>query len=848
MENLFEARYINVRWSDSETVRSIQESRESIEIELHDANIYKLEAVTYSKVEENVSGQLAFHILDAGSDFIPYFINSSNERIKLISVKNDETGKVWWIENGKWNKKSKYRDSPLCRHAGEAEVVLGDAHCIIQIRSLSFTHDELNLYLQDFTNDLWDLILKEDSYISGAAKTKEIQLVKHEFVELIELFIKYVEKILNNPKKELRETQIVQDSQKVRPIPRTFMEIATKGMSKLLTGRGYLESYNVAENRYIHAIVNKLYILINNMLIVTNRSIDKLEKSVQFIDKRLSGFSDTWTIDKEKFELKIRKLETLLNDQKQAIPVSISKQDHEMNIGSLEPRTLYVKLDNKSDDWRGWMQFWGKLKENESDDWYAFKDDSSFSFEFNGAIFRDVFEPDSVYKISAYIAKNDRIEYKNGNGFAFKRRFVYIQAIEPIESKITNKLKQTLQEKHALEQTNWIRPLNSNEREEQEYEKVALNKRSSGLGIAKQELYNLVDSLKPAALKIKKIKKQLTQAKIQVNNHFPGSMTFVQNPHYQGAHKIYKQIINASGLDESLFNSLLETENIGIVDIPAIYERWCLLQIIKVLIDKYRFTPENNWKELLILQVLRQGKNITIEFNNSDLRMHILLTYEKELSNGKRPDYVLDFTSENENGGKFTYRLVLDAKFYENINEQGGISSVIDSLYNKKNYAENGRNDVYILHPSKASTPLTTTPQTWSENSYYGEDLAFNWDTRPPNHTYGAVLLSPIIHNGEYLDDLQRLLGMTLQYLNHSEIFCIVCGSSNGGKVEKRTESGKIKFHYTCSDCKHFFVNNYCSNSECSNRLWKHGSYWTYHATDVFQPYNIQCPKCADLL
>ncbi len=844
MGNLFEAKYINVTWSDSETVRSIQESRDSIEIELYDTNFYKLEAITYSKVEANVSGQLAFNLLDTDLSFIPYFINSSNERIELISVKNDETGKVWWIENGKWNKKLKYRDSPLCRHAGEAEVVLGDVHCAIQIRSLSFTHDELNLYLQDFTNDLWDLILKEDSYVSGSAKTKEVKFAKQELIELIELFIKYIEKVLKNPKKELRETQIVQDSKKVRPIPRTFMEIATKGMSKLLTGRGYLESYNVAENRYIHAIVNKLYILISNMLVVTNRNIDKLDKDVQFIQKRLSAFSDTWTIDKEKFELKIQKLETLLNNHMQAIQLSISKQDHQMNIHPLKPVTLFFKVKKIKNYYQNSIQFWGEIKKSEDNDWYEFSDKSSYIFELDHNIFGNIIIENSIYKISGYI-KKEVIHYKNKNDGSFHKLILkYIQSIEPI--KIIDKLKKSKQEQNALEQTNWIRSLNGEERKEQEYEKVALTKRSTSLVLVKEELYNLVNSLKPAALKLKRVKKQLTQSKIQVNNHFPGSMTFVQNPHYQGAHKTYKQVINTSGLDESLFNSLLETENIGIVDIPAIYERWCLLQIIKVLIDKYHFIPENNWKELLIAQVLKYGRNITIKLNNFDLDIHILLTYEKEFSNGKRPDYVLDVTSTNTNNERSTYRLVLDAKFYENINEHGGISSVIDLLYNKKNYAEDGNNGVYILHPSKASTPLTTTPQTWSENSYYGEDLVFNWDSKPPNHKYGAVFLSPIIHDGEYLDDLQRLLGMTLQYLSHSKIFCIVCGSVNCEMDVRKTRSGYEKYFYTCNDCKHFFVNNYCSN--CFNRLWKHGSYWTYHATDASQPYNIQCPRCADLL
>ena len=93
MGNLFEAKYINITWSDSETVRSIQESRDPIEIELYDTNFYKLEAITYSKVETNVSGQLAFNLLDTELNFIPYFINSANQRIELISVKNNLRGK-----------------------------------------------------------------------------------------------------------------------------------------------------------------------------------------------------------------------------------------------------------------------------------------------------------------------------------------------------------------------------------------------------------------------------------------------------------------------------------------------------------------------------------------------------------------------------------------------------------------------------------------------------------------------------------------------------------------------------------------------------------------------------------
>jgi len=296
-----------------------------------------------------------------------------------------------------------------------------------------------------------------------------------------------------------------------------------------------------------------------------------------------------------------------------------------------------------------------------------------------------------------------------------------------------------------------------------------------------------------------------------------------------------------------------------------------------LLIDKFRYMPEQNWKKKLSDQILQSGKNVSINFSNTDVHSQITLWSEKKLANGKRPDFMLDVSIRSSTDDSIRgHRLVMDAKFYENINENhhGGISKVIKEMYEKndnkpkqyRDYSENNKNSVFILHPSENSVPKMKTPQSWAANSFYGENQMFVWDEymrEKYNHKYGAVLLSPMM-SGNYLDDLQRLIGMFLQYgiennslsLNDkNEIdpdtkgikFCLVCGSSDCTISKKHTLSNKgYKYWITCNQCHHFTTYSYCSG--CRNRLIKHGQYWTYHATKALEPFNIKCPSCASLV
>lgn len=70
-------------------------------------------------------------------------------------------------------------------------------------------------------------------------------------------------------------------------------------------------------------------------------------------------------------------------------------------------------------------------------------------------------------------------------------------------------------------------------------------------------------------------------------------MTFVQNPNYQGMHNNYKILRDIIHLQDE--NLLISLEKIDLVNMPLLYERWTLIQIILVLKDVFRFIPHLVW-------------------------------------------------------------------------------------------------------------------------------------------------------------------------------------------------------------------------------------------------------------
>ena len=881
MNPIIEVKYINITWEDKNKDFSILKS-ENIPINLIDDSTYQIDAITYSKVTEKIPGQIAFHILDNEKYTTPYFEVNEEKQNYLIPITDNETSKVWWIENGKYDKKNKRRDSPICRNVGEVILNIANIRCIIHINSSSFTYDDLRLYLDDFQNDFWYLILKENSYIKGTSKKeKQEKILDPSATKVISNFINFVTKVIDNPKKELREIQSLKEIKKIRPVPRTFMEIATRGYKKLLTSRDYKDSYNVAENKYIYYITDKIYILLKRMTKITEKISQQQDRKIENYQERLESFSNMKKINKDAVENEIKELEHLYNSELPSLHKSIRAQSLQINVGAFPKEKVFVRLGQRTEN-KNNLEFFGSFKRNLQEEWTDFRgdryrntkyQDSYYMISFDKNIFDKKLKSYYEYEITGYIQKYDN--EREPIGFQFKRQFIFISNIKIIKSITKEKLDSHILRKSQLESANWECALTNSEIQEQQYEIEAI-KKSLKLSKKQQKMYSSLEAdFTPVLSRLKKIRKQFKSLNIKKDNYFPNSMTFVQNPNYQGSHKVYKEILGLSGIDEKLFLEIQEVEKIGIIDIPMIYERWVLLQIIKVLIDKFNFVPEENWKYKLMEQFLKIGKNIKIEFVNEKTYRKITLWYEKQITtyagkDDKYPDFILDVYSYfNQNNS--VHRLIMDAKFYENINDKhlGGQCTIIDKMYSKdednykdyRNYSLDGKNSVFIIHPSKEAIINRKTSSEWGAYSYYGENSQCNFeiksDCEHPNHKYGAILLSPIIRNGTYLDDLQRLVGMHMQYgiednklsvkdpMAKEKFFCIVCGSDKISWEKKSTKKGS-KYWLTCIDCRHFSIYSYCGN--CKNRLIKNGEYWSYHSGQALEPFNIKCPCCGEIL
>ena len=982
MKPIFEARYISIKWKNENSILKITESISSIPIEI-DNNIYSIELQVYKRLKGNISGQIAFHILDENSNIKPYFLDVQNNKIALLKIKDPHNNKIWWIENGKLQ--GQFRASSLWNHVGDAKIVFGNIYCNIDIRANSFTKEQLDSYLEEFKNDFWYLIFKPDSLTKGKAKSKDIKLLNEESITTINKFIENSQKILKNPKRELREIQNRKDIKEVKPVARTFMEIATKGLQRKMTSRDTIESYNVPENRYIYYMANKVHFILLNIEKASKHMEHFYEKGHNYHQERLKKFTNKLNINKKLFENEIKSLEQRVYRDREELESAILKQNDSIrinyeqqikleslinqsiksqshqNIPNEPPRKHIIKLENRQNDYGNKIQFWGKIKNIDSKNWdfFAknnwfslefykifdfFKDNQEFkitgynnyiqqktqkgiihkiffnyimklefinkivyktitikitktsffknliqchgeiklengqwdklknndfySFEFDKNIFNSLINDSSVYKISAYISYSKQL-WNRGN--IHKVSFKYITDIELLDSISKDELKKLKEQKPILEGINWQRELKRKEKGEQEKEKQALIKSIQQLKEYQQKNHKLLKELSPLINKVSRVLNQFKNLKIEQSSYFPNSMTFIQNPNYQGTHKFYKKIKNIVGIDESLFIQMQIIEDIGLVNIPIIYERWSLLQIIKVLIDKYHFIPEKNWKLKLSNQMIEDINNIRdikIKFINDEMEKEIILWYEHELSNRKRPDFIVDIKSTKNNK---KHRLIMDAKFHEKVD----IEKQIELLYFKKNYSENFKNTVFILHPDLNPIKNPRTPTAWGNNSFYGEtDLFYyKWDTnRYPNHKYGAILLSPFNSNGRYLDNLQRVIGMVMQY-NMEEnnqittksknkiikidskpienIFCLPCGSSNCS-ISKPIPASKFpnrwQYQIICQEkyCGRGYSYNYCWN--CKHRLIKNDRYWSYHSLQIFNEYDVRCPNCNKLL
>lgn len=882
----FEIKYLALTWYNQDTVTKVTESLNALPLEYDGKHkIFKAETTIYPMVAGIDKGHIGIRVFS--KEVNPPYIKMANGKIKYLSpVKDSDTGFVWWVFKDTWDREQKQWLGVAPNIVGTIRLFIEGTLCEIDINGSYFTREELGQYLSAFKNDLWELILDESSAVQADAKNSQDVVANYEIIDCINNLVFHAHKILETPKVELHEIQALKPRKSVKPIKRTFLELATKTNQRFLSSRATEPSYNVAENRYILFVLERCYRIIKQIVILSKNKSNRYLSKANALKEQYDSFTDTIQVDRDLF---VRDLELILEHSKleywQAlIDSKLKNSDIELQEHPCADN-FYINLEGFTKVQGGERKNGFFVRVSNGHEWVKPAGKSgilNLSDRFSELL--NILGPGMVLRLNC-----DYNWRKTENSVQFYLERLY--AIEIIDfSGVKNARESFRKEREIGKQlaaNGWIKNLSPQEIHEQEEEKISLLNRVDFYTESQKKSSYVYERTEPKLRAIKKIIQRLKSLKITPSSHFPNSMTFVQNPHYQGVHNNYKILRDITSLnDDELLLSLEKIDAMGLVNMPLLYERWVLIQIMLTLKEAFRFVPQGDWKYRLIDAIQTNQTDIEVTLSNEKAKRYISLWYEKTLSNGKRPDFVLDLTwfpefePESDElrpsplGGdcldkisKFN-RFVLDAKFYDRrtFDRAGGMMAKINELYIDKNYSEDGGNPVFLIHPCANLIDKRVTAQEWGRYSFLGELNFWGDNEIPPFHEKGAVFLSPI-NRARHNDELQRMLGLFIQYkLESSDTegqsddrtqavpICIRCGSNDIIKIEKeqyyinrvgeRVKRTESSVWMQCAECKQIQIYNHCRKYK--TRLVKNGFYWSYHSARTLEPFNMKCPECGE--
>lgn len=853
-----EIRYLKIQWHSNKEVASMQIDDNYQEIEFENSNF-----TAHTSTFAGVNIYVGFKFLDE-INHIPYIIIDEFNHQNLIPIKKPASDEVWWIQSHQWDDKNHRYLSDLQRTTGVVEFVFNQQKLLLFNDTHEFSVSELEHYLSDFKSDLWFLILDNDSISKSSIHKSKVSFVDNELIGLYRECLDNIQQIAQNPNMFLSEHQIKKSKKQVKSVTRTFREIITNPNAKLLTSRSFYESYDTPENRYVHFCLKRIKLLLTVFDNVSKKQDGFYQSQIEQNQKIIDYCNKTTTkkIDKSVYLQEINTMWSQLQSYNDFCNY-ICNHWQDFTFLQINPiNQITIEFGKCAEHYDGYfvtmLDGYSKeqLKQQYNIDYVVVSFHQDILDYINGNNL-------TLNYLSLSLAGEFFIPcYQNNKGKTYYRIFISCidtaifnnenHAITNLKNAITNQEQKYTQ----YEQNDWREPLNQTELSELNREKEVAQKKIHFLYKqlkVNREINHRIPILKQ---QVKKLLKFFDGHKIKTQSYYPSSMVFIQNPIYNKHNQLFKKINDYQGISEGIFESLLEIEQIGLVNIPNLYEKWCLLQIIKVLSKHYHYKLNNNWQEYLVKSALNKQYNIEFVLENDAIQRKIVLTYEKELPNGNRPDFVIDLytkTYKQDNNGnwfidneKLQERLVIDAKFKSQMSEYK-LNQLVDELYSDKNYGEDGTNIVFILQPNSHVINNRTSPLNWGVFCDYGQ-------SNQSKHKKGHIFLSPSLKYPNTIDNLQRLFGFFLQknavFLKMSEGYwsntsCISCGGMLNINEEK-TQGGNSKFILKCTHCQQLSLQTICH--QCGTKLFKNGLKWTYHRTRAEQVSNVVCYECESFL
>ena len=847
MELPLQAAYLDIEWQGRGCARTLKVAPEPIEIEQLPDGTWTAETEVFNGLCPWVGLRLQGEL----SNVQPAFEDPEGNLKPMLRIEDGHDGGHWWVQNDGWYPEGKRHLSELHRSMGQFTVVIGLHRLVLNNVVDGLSRADVEDYLRSFQDDLIWLVM---GFGGATANTGGGAMANQKMVQALEFFAAAARRVLTHPAQHVREIQAEERPARLRPNGATFRQYLRNPTAQRLAGRAAEETPNIAENRYLRHMVQVCEKLATHAVKAAGRYAQSFTERARIENERSASYNEMTyrQVDPQVFDRQMAELQSKLD--------RVSK----FRFESSEPGKPTSNWEFRPNDMFG----------NYPDRMFYSRKDGSAASDVNLGVkfsvlqvpkqladaiqvtkaFCDYYSLDGIAHASIEHSKNDK-RYR-------KVHFTSIHNARPF----TGALDRKAEKRNQLEKNGWRAPLSAKERQEMRREAVTARSRERVYAEHACKAQQAFVALGQCHAELRSQDLSWEGLQVPSSSIIPFGVRFSQSPAYAACQAAFAKVTSlakGSGLPVDALDAI---EAMGVLHASALYERWCLIQIISILMEDYRFEPEHGWQERLIRAVTGKPQSVTLTFHRNDVGWLACLESQPELANGRRPDFRLRFlrnapvSSSDQSEGvpsediyqsdRHNYMawdgLVMDAKFRTNW-RYGELGRTLASLVDEKDYGQDG-DRVFILHPAQNSILRPTSPLVWGRHCDYGQD-------RENAHRRGVVYISPSVGSA----NLRRLIVMLIQatfpmpfrklgensQIQHGNSFCIRCGCPHrpGDIKQQITRRGNIFWTYECGECGMHVTRTHCFGCN-EGVLFKNGLQLTYHRTVADQDTNVVCPHC----
>jgi hypothetical protein len=855
------AHYLDIEWEARGIARRVEVSTYPIEIETAPDGTLHAEVSIFRDPAPWVGLQLS----GALADVEPCTVNAQDERLPWLKV-SDEHGGTWWIPETGWNKAGHRHVSEMHRSFGSFSVDLGSSRkLILDAVALELDRAHAQDYLDDFRDELVWLAIGSRTGALGEVGSD----ISRDLLDALRAFADAAGRVLEHPAREIREVTAAMATARVRPNSETFRAVMRRPGARTYPGRTAQESADVPENRYLRSLVQHCRRLARSVARSSSHHQAHLTARANRERSRAAELLavETVEVDQEIFDNQLSDIRARLD----AIATWPSSPPAPEQAQRLYRFTVGKEFRG---DRGGAKEFF--YRNPDRDDRYDGRQGIDFSVARVPEDLHDLIIATSRFdkgvrldltgnaEITTFQTSND----KTGRRATFTQ-ISSARAHSPV-------LVRREAARSRYEQHGWHRPISRREQEEYRLEANSASTRANHFAERGAGNAAICAELNATASALGQQDAGWEHLKVPSSSAFPMGMRFFQSPIYAAALAAFQKV---SGLERRTGLSGDTLDRLGRINTlhaSALYERWCLIKIISILMQDFGFEPQDDWVAHVVASVTRapvhNDPGFSLNFTRANPSMTACLDVEPVLANGRRPDFRLRFAVGAPQGGRRSiFRdfmqpqsrsgLVMDAKFRTRW-KPDELSAMLTLLVDIKKYGQDG-DKVFILQPARAAIEHRTSPLGWRRDCDYGQN-------HPAGHAHGSIqLAADPISGAASLANLRRLIALELQQIfpepeagevrdgsgagswggtteicRSTSTFCIACGETHEPADVKpdRTESGNRKWYFRCSRCGTGTMQTHCFG--CAASLHKNGQHMTYHLTVADQISNVVCHDC----